>query len=208
LARREARFVKRLATGAPAWVGVAALLGICALAGWPVPHDAIDWQPARALAEPWRAVTAVGVHYNGFHLAANLAGLVLVGALGVVAQVPARFAIAWLAAWPLTQTGLAVRPDLAHYGGLSGVLHAGVAIVAVCLIWRGTRAQRVIGVAVLAGLVAKLLLEAPWGASLRHAAGWGIAIAPIAHTTGALAGGLCALVALRWPHRAVAPRRV
>jgi hypothetical protein len=49
---------------------------------------------------------------------------------------------AWVCAWPLTQLGLLMRPDLSHYGGLSGVLHAGAAIVALHLVWRGARARR------------------------------------------------------------------
>ena len=35
---------------------------------------------------------------------------------------------------PLTQLGLLMRPDLLHYGGLSGVLHAGVAAAALWLV--------------------------------------------------------------------------
>jgi len=41
--------------GAPpglAWTGVAALLALAALAGWLLPREAIDWQPARAWPEP------------------------------------------------------------------------------------------------------------------------------------------------------------
>ena len=140
---------------------------------------AIDWQPALALAQPWRAWTAVAVHYSLQHLLANLAGALLVGALGVVAEVPARFVWAWLVAWPLTQLGLLARPDLAHYGGLSGVLHAGVAVAVVHLLIVGPRARRVIAVAILAGLGVKVLLEAPGGRPLTHPAGWDIAVAPL-----------------------------
>lgn len=185
--------------GSRAWVGLAVLLGACALAGWALPREALDWQPALALREPWRAVSAVGVHYSLQHLLANLAGVALAGAFGAVAQVPARLAAAWLAAWPLTQLGLLARPDLAHYGGLSGVLHAGVAAVVAFLLMAGTRAQRWLAGAVLLGLCLKIASESPWGAALRHPAGWDIAVAPFAHASGALAGALCAIIALRWP---------
>ena len=189
--------------GGRAWVGVATLLGASALAGWTLPTESIDWQPALAWREPWRALTAVGVHYSAQHLIANLIGTGVAGLFGVVAQVPARLAWAWLAAWPLTQTGLLLRPDLAHYGGLSGVLHAGVTAVGVFLLLTGTRAQRWVGAAVLAGLCAKIASESPWGAPLRHPAGWDIAVAPLAHATGALAGAACAAIALLWrPTRA------
>ena len=180
-----------------AWVGVAVLLAACALAGWPLPHEAIDWQPSLAFSQPWRAFTAVGVHYSSAHLIGNLAGIALAGVYGVAAMVPARLAWAWLVAWPLTHLALLVRPELLHYGGLSGVVHAGVAAIVVWVLATGrTRAQRIVGALVAIGFVAKLLSESPWGATLRHPEGWDIAVAPLVHATGALAGALCALVAL------------
>lgn len=180
-----------------AWVGVAAMFAVCALAGWPVPQELIDWQPSLAFAQPWRAFTPVGVHYSSAHLIGNLAGITLAGVYGIAAMVPARLACAWLAAWPLTHLGLIVRPDLLHYGGLSGVVHAGVAAIVVWVLATGrTRAQRIVGALVAIGFIAKLLSESPWGATLRHPEGWDIAVAPLVHATGALAGTFCALVAI------------
>ena len=187
-----------------AWVFVAAAFAGFALLGWPLSPASIDWQPALALRQPWRAFTAIGVHYSAAHLIGNLAGVALAGVFGVAARVPARLAWAWLAAWPLTQLGLLVKPELAHYGGLSGVVHAGVAAVITFVLITGTPAQRWVGSAVLLGFCAKLLSESPWGATLRHPAGWDIAVAPVVHATGALAGALCALVALI-PKRQPAP---
>jgi rhomboid family protein len=193
--------LSRSSAGAPpglAWTGVAALLALAALAGWLLPREAIDWQPARAWSEPWRALSAVGVHYSVMHLLANLAGVVAVGALGVAARAPVASAWAWAAAWPLTQLGLLVEPALLHYGGLSGVLHAGVAVIAVQLLWAAPAplGQRAVGAALLVGLCLKVAHEAPWGAApLRYPAGWDIAVAPIAHATGFAAGAVCAIVA-------------
>jgi rhomboid family GlyGly-CTERM serine protease len=184
-----------------AWVGVALLFGAIALIGHGIDPDVIDWQPALALHQPWRAFTAIGVHYSTTHLVANLAGLLLTAALGVAARVPARLAIAWLAAWPLTHLGLLIEPALTHYGGLSGVLHAGVAAVIVFLLTTGTRAQRWVGGVALIGLVAKVLDEAPWGPATRHSAAWDIPVAPLAHAAGAIAGAACALIILLLPHR-------
>ena len=186
-------------SGQAAWLAVTALLAACALLGWHLNPDTLDWQPALAVSQPWRAFTAVGVHYSVQHLAGNLAGVALAGVFGVVALVPARMAWAWLAAWPLTHLGLLVKPELAHYGGLSGVVHAGVAVVIVFVLVSGTHRQRLVGSAVLVGFCAKLLSESPWGEALRHPIGWDIAVAPIAHTTGALAGAACAALA-QWLH--------
>ena len=161
--------------------------GAPTLAGW------LDWQPGLALQQPWRCITAAWVHLSGQHLVANLAGAVLVAAYGQAAGCAGRATLAWAGAWPLTHAALALQPPLAHYGGLSGLLHAGVAVACWQLL-RGDRGQRrAVAAAVLAMLVLKLLLEAPWqGGPLRQPPGWDIAIAPLAHSTGALAGLLCA----------------
>lgn len=165
------------------------------LLAWWLPAAWLDWQPELAAREPWRAVTAAWVHWSPRHLAANLAGMGVVAALGWVARLPPRAALAWALAWPLTQLGLLLRPELAHYGGLSGVLHAGVAVAALWLMLAmagAGRQRRAIGMALAAGLLVKLLLETPWGPALRSSAEWDIAIAPVAHATGALAGVACA----------------
>ena len=190
------RFAGRTLRATHAWAGVALLLCAAALVGWPIDRETLDWQPALAFTQPWRAITAVAVHYNGIHLAGALAGTVLTGALGVAARVPARIVWAWLVAWPLTQFGLLIKPELLHYGGVSGVVHAGVAAVIVFLLVQKQRAQRLIGAAMLIGILIKVLGETPWGPALRHPEGWGIAVAPIAHATGAAAGACCALIAL------------
>lgn len=179
------------------WVGLAALFALAALIGWPLPRAALDWQPGLALSEPWRAFTPIGVHYSRAHLIGNLAGIALAGVYGIAAMVPPRLAWAWLAAWPLTHLGLLVRPELLHYGGASGIVHAGVAaIVLWVLATAHSRAQRIVAALVAIGFVAKLLSEAPWGTTFRHPEGWDITVAPLVHTTGAIAGALCALIAI------------
>ena len=187
--------------GAIGWAGAAAFLCLFALLGWPVNRELLDWQPQLAFTQPWRAITAVAVHYSALHLASNLAGAVLTAAFGIAAEVPLRAAWAWLVAWPLTHLALLIEPGLAHYGGLSGVLHAGVAVVIVFLLAQGSRAQRMVASLVLIGLCAKIISEAPWGPAVRHPAGWDIPVAPIAHATGAVAGAACAMVALLWTRR-------
>jgi rhomboid family GlyGly-CTERM serine protease len=191
-----------LAAGSRRWLAVAVALALAALLGavlvpGVIAATGLDWQPALAAREPWRALSAVAVHYSALHLAANLAGLALVLALGVAAHVPRASATAWAAAIPLTQIGLALRPDLQHYGGLSGALHAGAAVVAVHLVLdTGPGPRRWIGVGLLIGLVAKVVDEAPWGPALRHPAGWDIATAPFAHASGLVAGLVCASMAV------------
>ena len=144
-------------SGPAAWAGLCLILGALALLGWGRERSGLDWQPALATSQPWRAWTAVAVHYSGLHLLANLAGAALVAALGVAARVGPREVVALLIAWPLTQAGLLIQPALAHFGGLSGVLHAAVAVVAAGLLARPGLARRRIGAALLGGLLLKAL---------------------------------------------------
>jgi rhomboid family GlyGly-CTERM serine protease len=181
-----------------AWLLLAALLGAGAAIGWALPSPWIDWQPGRAPAEPWRALSAAFVHWSPRHLAANLAGLALVAALGWAARLPAAAALAWALAWPAGHALLALEPALRHYGGLSGVLHAGVAVAAAwLLLCPADGRQRAVGAAVAAVLALKIGLERPWGDVLQHPAGWDIAVAPLAHATGAAAGALAGALAAR-----------
>ncbi len=189
------------------WVAVATALGAGALLVHGAPADALDWQRARAWSQPWRWWSAAWVHLSDLHLAANLAGLLLVALLGIAADVTPRSVLAWLLAWPATQLALVVEPALARYGGLSGVLHAAVAIVGVQLVAEGPRLRRGLGALLLAGLTAKVLVEAPWRAALQHPPGWDIAVAPLAHASGAAAGVLAALALRAWRQRAGAESR-
>lgn len=180
--------------GTGAWVALAIVLASAAVGAQRIDATAIDWQPTLAASEPWRALTALAVHYSRLHLLANLAGTLLVAALGVAARAPVRATGAWALACPLTQLGLLAQPALAHYGGLSGVLHAGVAVVGMELLIGTRGARRVIGEALLVGLALKVGLETPWDGPLRHPPGWDIAVAPFAHATGLVAGIGCALL--------------
>ncbi len=156
------------------------------------------WQPELWATQPWRWWTAAAVHLSALHLGANLAGTALVAKLGVVVGCGRRAALAWALAWPLCHLGLLLQPELQRYGGLSGVLHAGVAVAAVQVLGTARGWRHRIGAALLAGLLLKILLEAPWAGPVRQIPGWDIAIAPLAHATGTAAGLLCALALRVW----------
>lgn len=182
------------------WLGVAVLLAVGAAVGWLLPGStqaALAWQPDHLAEAPWRAWTAAWLHWSPQHLLANLAGCAVLGGLGVAARLRPRDAVAWLIAWPLTQLGLLMEPQLLRYGGLSGVLHAGVAVAAVGMLQApyAHGRERAIGLLIGLGLMAKVAAEQPLaGPPLRHWDGWNIAIAPISHFTGALAGLAAALL--------------
>ena len=158
-----------------------------------------EWQPAAASTQAWRWWSAAFVHYSTLHVVGNLTGLALTAAFGWVSRMPLRAALAWFIAWPLTHLAFLIAvPELLHYGGLSGVVHAGVAIVLAYLLLHGTRGQRAVAAAVLAGLIAKIVSETPWREAVQHHEGWDIGIAPMAHVTGVLSGTLCLLIAQAW----------
>ena len=188
----------RCRAGAPgaAWGGLAAVLALGALAA---PHLAspagLAWQPEGWALAPWRWWTAGFVHLSPGHLGANLAATAVVAAFGLTAALPARTAAAWFAAWPLTHLALLATPALRHYGGLSGVLHAGVAAAALHLALAGTGRARTVGLAALLGLAAKLAWEGAWRQPVQASTAWDFPVAVVAHLTGALAGAGCALVA-------------
>lgn len=184
-----------------AWPLLCAAAAAGALLAGFAPAARLDWQPALAFAEPWRWFTAAFVHWSPLHLAANLASAAVLAAFGHAAALPRAAALAWLLAWPATHGALLLQPALAHYGGLSGVLHAGVAVAATWLVLTRRGRARTIGLAVLGGLVLKLVLERPWAGALSRPAGWDIAIAPLAHAAGAAAGALCALGVRTWTIR-------
>lgn len=178
-----------------AWAALATGLALGAVVLWTAPGTALDWQPRLALAEPWRIWSAAFVHLSPLHLQANLLGCAAVAAFGIAARLPRHAAWAWLAAWPLTHAALTLQPLLSPYSGLSGVLHAGVAIGALHLVWRERGQRRVIGWAVWAGLVLKLLLERPWAGPTQASLGWDIPIAPLGHVSGTVSGLLCGAIA-------------
>ena len=175
------------------WAGLCGLAAGGALVAQGIAPALLRWQPELAATQPWRSISAAWVHLSPLHLGANLLGTVLVAALGVAAGCGRRAALAWAMAWPLTHLALLAQPALRQYGGLSGLLHAGVAVACWQLLRGDHGRRRAIGAALAAGLLAKLLLEAPWQGPLRQVAGWDIAIAPLAHASGVAAGWVCAL---------------
>ena len=181
--------------GGRLWLALCALSALAATLAWVLPTTTLDWQPTLALSQPWRWWTAAWVHFSPMHLVANLAGLGVVAALGRAAAVPVGVSLAWLASWPLTHLALLSVPELAHYGGLSGVLHSAVAAIATALVLGETGPRRRIGAALALGLAVKIAWERPWGPAVQAMPGWDIAVAPAAHLSGALCGLACTLAA-------------
>ena len=166
--------------------------------GW---AQSLDWQPQHAWTQPWRWWTAAWVHVNAEHLVANVLGCGVLAYWAQATTTPARWLWAWFAAWPLTHLALGVEPRLLHYGGLSGVLHAGVAVVTCRALWRGQGLQRRLAGAVGVGLLIKLWLEQPGAWPLTVTPPWNFPVVSLAHASGALAGVACAVWMALWERR-------
>ena len=182
---------------AASWLWVCAALALGSLLAWTGDRALLEWQPMRAWNEPWRWWSAAAVHYSAMHLWLNLLATALVAVYGWAARVDGAVTLAWIASWPFTHLALLAQPQLAHYGGLSGVLHGGVAAVTLWLIVRGNGGERAVGWLMLIGQAVKLLLEQPWGAALHAPQELDVAVAPLAHASGSLAGALLSWLALR-----------
>lgn len=186
------------------WLLISAALGLgSVLVGW-ADRSLLDWQPQRAWPDAWRWWSAALVHFTPTHLGLNLLATALVAAYGWAARVPSVVALAWVASWPFTHLALLAKPELAHYGGLSGILHAGVAATTLWLVMRGDGAQRVIGWLMLIGQSIKLLVEEPWGVAIQAPSELDVAVAPLAHASGSIAGALLTALALLLTRRPTA----
>lgn len=178
-----------------AWFWVCALLGVGSLLALAAPKDMLDWGRSAALLQPWRLVSAAWPHLSMAHLLLNLAALAAVAALGWLLRAGKTQAIAWLVCWPLIHAALWLQPEVTRYAGLSGVLHAGVAICAVAACCEPDRLVKAVGGMLLAGLALKVLIEAPWSRPLQESVALGITVVPLAHAAGAALGLLAGAVA-------------
>ncbi len=177
----------------------AAVAGLLALAAgvdsrW---HERLDYlRPAIATGEAWRLVTAHLIHLSARHAVLDIGGLLMVTWIFGSGLGPARQAVAGLVGIVSVDVGLwFFHPEVERYVGLSGMLHAWFAAGATGWLLAGDErngvAGRLWGLVLLAGVVAKLMLESRVGALWLDDASMTVVTA--AHRWGA-AGGLAVAV--------------
>lgn len=192
------------------WLAQGAVPLDMAVTDWPPLAQALVMRPDAGWSQPpWVWWSSAWLHGSTPHLLRNLAGLALVGALGMLVRPSRQAALAGWLAWPLTQLGMLMQPSLGSYVGLSGVLHAGVTVLALHAVTRplrqppspsavhpvspsapSTTGIRLVAVALLVGLGVKVLMENPWGQTLVASTSSAINVAPWAHLSGCAAGAL------------------
>lgn len=202
--------------GRAAWWALCLVLALPAWwMGWvPLSLDSTHWPPlaqawvlhpdAGLAQPPWVWWSTAWLHGSALHLWRNLGGVLVLAWLGWLTRVDGRCALIWCLSWPLTQLGMVVQPTLHTYIGLSGVLHAGVVVLALHLVNSPKPAlPRWTGWLLLGALGAKLIMENPSGQALIQPLGSDITVAPWAHVSGsmsAVALSLISSVYRRWRH--------
>lgn len=175
------------------WLLLCALHGVTSMLLWWAPYgllDALTWRADDWPDRPWTLWTSSWVHMNTPHLIGNQLALGALTALAWIVRPPWTCALAWLIAWPLTQAALLLWPQVGYAVGLSGLLHAGVMVLAVHLLLRRIavpKAQRW-GLLLALGLLSKLALEQGWSSPVVWDEGNGMSVVRAAHFSGAFWG--------------------
>ncbi len=196
---------------ARSWSLVCGLHGVISMGLWWAregTQDMLTWHAEHGLQQPWTLWTSAWVHANTTHLIGNLLALAALAAFAGIAQPRLHGTLAWLLAWPLTQLSLLLWPQIGYAVGLSGLLHAGVAVLACQLLMRQVDVPKahLWGGFLGLGLLVKLLMEHGWNAPVVWDPDNGMSVVQAAHLTGACWGLVLSAVlnplARRWPLRA------
>lgn len=185
--------------GSRTWLLLCATHGVASMLLWWVREGALDsliWQVETWAEHPWTLWTSAWAHRNTPHLIVNQVALGMLTGIAWVLRPTRMASLAWLAAWPLLQLSLLWWPQIGHSAGLSGLLHAGAAIMAVELILQRVRVEKARrwGLMLAAALVAKLYMAQAW----HHPVAWDnsneMSVVLAADLTGVLWGTALALV--------------
>ena len=156
------------------WLLLCALHGVASMLLWWAREPALaalTWRADAWDRQPWTLWTSAWVHLNTPQLIFNQIALGALTAFAWVIRPNWTCTLAWLLAWPLGQLSLLWWPQIGYAVGLSGLLHAGTAVMAMHLVLGSLpipKARRWGGL-LLAGLavacVAALCLDAATGPS-------------------------------------------
>lgn len=151
----------------------------------------LTWRADTWWQHPWTLWTTPWVHIHTPHLIGNQMAVGALAAMAWLVRPNALASAAWLMAWPTVALVLPLWPHIGYAVGLSGLIHAAVAVVAVHLVWgqgaQGARHRRWGGV-LAAGLFAKLALEQGWHWPVVWSNSADMSVVQAAHLTGAVAG--------------------
>lgn len=148
------------------------------------------WRAESAGSTPWTWWSSAWVHLNTAHLISNQIGLGMLAGLAWIVRPSRRSTWVWLLCWPVLQLSLLLWPQIGYAVGLTGLLHAGAAILGVDLLLRRIhipKARRWGGLVLLA-LAIKLALEQAWRQPVVWDAADDMAVVQALHLSGAVWG--------------------
>lgn len=186
-----------------AWLVLCAVHGVASMLLWWAREPAVvalTWRADTWPAQPWTLWTSAWVHLSTPHLIGNQLALGALTAFGWMVQPRRSAALAWFLCWPLAQASLLLWPHIGYAVGLSGLLHAGAAVVAMHLVLGSLpipKARRW-GVLLLAGLLVKMLLEQAWLRPVGWDEGSQVSVVLAAHLTGGVWGMVLGTLSARW----------
>jgi membrane associated rhomboid family serine protease len=187
--------------GSRSWLVLCMLHGVASMVLWWSQESAVQaliWRSAEWRGEAWTLWTSAWVHLNTPHLVGNQLALGALTAAGWWLRPTRAATLAWCLSWPLMQLSLVLWPLIGYAVGLSGVLHAGVAVLAAQLLVSGPRALRPWGLLLAAGLLLKLWLEQGWSTPVVWDPGNQMSVVQAAHLSGAAWGALFGTLGALW----------
>lgn len=180
--------------GSRAWVLLCLLHGVASMLLWWAHEPAVQaltWHAGPWLGQPWTWWTSAWVHLGTPHLIGNQLALGALTAAGWWLRTPRSATLAWALCWPLLQVSLGLWPQPDFAVGLSGLLHAGVAVLGLhALIGPAPGRERPWGAVLLGGLLLKLLIEQAWQQPVAWSPDHEMWVLQAAHLVGAAWGVL------------------
>ncbi|MGB4060116.1 MAG: hypothetical protein WBK26_07855 [Burkholderiaceae bacterium] len=187
------------------WLSLCLLHAVASMLVWwagaPV-AQVLTWRADTWAQHPWTLWTTPWVHIHTPHLIGNQLAVGALAAMAWLVRPNAVASVAWLLAWPTVALVLPWWPHIGYAVGLSGLIHAAVAVVSVHLLLCQDpfvpRSRRWGGL-LAAGLCAKLALEQGWHWPVVWSNSADMSVVQAAHLTGAVAGAVFSTVlALVW----------
>jgi hypothetical protein len=184
------------------WLLLCALHGVASILLWwaqPAMLDLLTWRADDGARHLWTVWTSAWVHPSTPTLIGHQMALGVLTAFAWVVRPPWSATLAWLLAWPLAQLSLGLWPQIGYAVGLSAVLHAAWAVLAVQLLQGriGMPQARRWGALMLLGLLLRLGLERAWDHPVVWDGGNDRSLVQALHLTGAF-WGLTLGVLARW----------
>jgi hypothetical protein len=175
------------------WLLLCTLHGVASMLGWWALESSVQglvWRVDDWPSRWWTWWTTAWVHTNTPQLITNQMALGVLTALAWRMRPDGWCALAWFLAWPLTYLSVAWWPQVGWVSGLSGVLHAAVAVMAVHLLLQRLPVPqgRRWGVLLALALLGKLLLEQAWSRPVVWDGANSMSVVQAAWLGGALAG--------------------